>query len=162
MSVAKGQGLVRGGNSMVPIRATLGPGSTGSTEVLARYTSGDYANDCGHLLVDLGADGSHYVAGLDSPNGTPELNVMKVVAGVQTAVARVSFPASNGAAYWERVRVKAGVVSVKVWKDSAPEPATWDLTWTDTSPLPGGQAGIESWDDGRGWAIDNFSAGQLP
>ncbi|HEU5002696.1 MAG TPA: putative Ig domain-containing protein, partial [Actinomycetota bacterium] len=36
-----------------------------------------------------------------------------------------------------------------------------NLSYTDTAPLPAGMAGVESWDDGAGWAIDHFSAGNL-
>jgi hypothetical protein len=157
-----GRGLVNGSNSMDLLRATLGSASAGGTDVVARYTSRDYANDCGHLLAGFSDAGTYYVGGLDSPDGTPELNVMKVVGGTQTRVARVAFPAKNGTAYWERVRVRGGVISVKAWKSGTAEPASWNLTWADASPLPAGRAGIESWDDGRGWAIDHFSAGSLP
>ena len=148
------------GNDPPSIRARLT--SAGGTEVVARYTSRDYANDCGHLLAGFSDAGSYYVGGLDSPDGTPELNIMKVVGGTQTRVARVAFPTRNGSGYWERMRIQGGVVSVKAWKAGTAEPAGWNLTWTDASPLPGGRAGIESWDDGRGWAIDHFSAGSLP
>jgi hypothetical protein len=157
-----GRGLVNGSNSMDLLRATLGLAPAGGTEVVARYTSHDYANDCGHLLAGFIDAGNYYVGGLDSPDGKPELNVMKVVGGTQTRVANVAFPARNGAAYWERMRIQGGVVSVKAWKAGTAEPTDWNLTWTDASPLPGGLAGIESWDDGRGWAIDHFSAGSLP
>jgi hypothetical protein len=162
VSGGAGRGLVNGSNSMDLLRATLGSVPAGGTEVVARYTSRDYANDCGHLLAGLSDAGTYYVGGLDSPDSTPEINVMKVVGGTQTRVARVAFPARNGTAYWERVRVQGGVVSVKVWKGGTAEPASWNLTWADASPLPAGSAGIESWDDGRGWAIDHFSAGSLP
>src|ERR1700716_999815 len=94
-------------------RASLGPASAAGTEVVARYTSGDYANDCGHLLAGFSGAGSYYVGGLDSPGGTPEHNVRKVPCANQTRVAGVAFPATNGTAYWERIRVRGGVVSVK-------------------------------------------------
>src|ERR1700716_2538480 len=103
-------------------RASLGPASAAGTEVVARYTSDDYANDCGHLLAGFSGAGSYYVAGLDSPDGTPQLNVMKGVGGDPTRVARVAFPATNGTAYWERIRVQGGMVSVKAWRDGTAEP----------------------------------------
>jgi acid phosphatase len=160
-AAAGGHGLVSGSNSMDLLRATLGSVPAAGTEVVARYTSADYHNDCGHLLASFSGDGSYYVAGLDSPYGAPELNVMKVVGGTQSRVAHVAFPAVDGTAYWERIRIQGGVVSVKAWKDGTAEPSSWNLTWTDHSPLPGGLAGVESWDDGQGWAIDHFSAGSL-
>jgi hypothetical protein len=158
---AGGHGLVSGSNSMDLMRATLGSVPAARTEVVARYTSADYHNDCGHLLASFSGGGSYYVAGLDSPYGFPELNVMKVVGGTQTRVAHVAFPTLDGTAYWERVRIQGGVVSVRAWRDGTAEPSFWNLTWTDHSPLPGGLAGVESWDDGQGWAIDHFSAGSL-
>ncbi len=161
LSVAGGRGLVNGSNAMATVRATLGAGVASDTEAIARYTSGDYANDAGHLVARFSNAGTYYAAGLDSPNGAPELNVMKVVNGAQTRVANTSFAATNGTGYWERIRVQGSSVSVRAWQDGTTEPRTWNLTWTDPSPLPAGRASIESWDDGRGWAIDHFSAGKL-
>jgi hypothetical protein len=90
---------------------------------------------------------------------------MRVSGGSQIRVANVAFPATNGAPYWQRVRLSTSgstvTILVKAWKDGTTEPGAWSLTYTDTSPLPAGSAGIEAWDGGRGWAIDHFSAGSL-
>ncbi|HEU5001667.1 MAG TPA: Ig domain-containing protein, partial [Actinomycetota bacterium] len=166
LSVAGNQGRVQGSNSMATARVTLGSATSLNAEAVDRYTSGDYANDCGHLLLRYSSATSFYVAGLDSPVSGAEINVMKMSGGTEARVASVAFPAVNGTAYWQRVRVtnsgSTATIQVRVWKDGTAEPSTWNLSYTDTAALPAGTAGIESWDDGLGWAIDHFSAGSLP
>ena len=161
MNVAVGRGLVSGTHDMSTLRATLGTHVSGDAEVVVRYTSGDYNNDDGHVLLRFSDAGDYYVAGLDSPNGKPEVNVMRKSGGKQSRVASTSFAATNGTSYWERVRIQGGVVSVRIWKDGTAEPPTWTLTYTDHSPLPAGTVGMESWDSGHGWYVDHFSAGDL-
>ncbi len=162
LSVSGNEGRVLGSGAMGTVRATLGTHTAADTDVVARYTSADYANDNGHLVSRFSGTGTYYAAGLDSPNGTPELNIMKVSGGSQTRVAGVAFAAVNGTSYWERTRVvtsgSGAVISVRAWKDGTAEPGGWNLTYTDSSPLPAGRAGIESWDDGLGWKIDHFAA----
>jgi hypothetical protein len=108
---------------------------------------------------------NYYVAGLDSPFSAAEINVMKVSGGSQTRVANVAFAAANGVGYWQRAKITTSgssvTIQVKVWQDGTTEPNNWNLSWTDTSPLPAGSAGIEAWDSGAGWAIDHFSAGKF-
>jgi hypothetical protein len=133
--------------------------------VVDRYTSSDYANDAGHLMLRFSNSSNYYVAGLDSPFSAAEINVMKVSGGSQTRVANVAFAATNGVGYWQRAKITTSgssvTIQVKVWQDGTTEPNNWNLSWTDTSPLPAGSAGIEAWDSGAGWAIDHFSAGKF-
>src|SRR5207237_3684006 len=108
LSVSGNEGRVDGSNSMALLRATLGTQTAADSDVVARYTSGDYADDAGHLVSrfsDSESTATYYAAGLDSPDGTPELNIMKVVAGSQTRVANTAFSAADGTAYWERTNV---------------------------------------------------------
>ncbi|MCW3036224.1 MAG: hypothetical protein JWM17_1536, partial [Actinobacteria bacterium] len=105
LSVSGNEGLVKGNGSMALVRATLGTTTAGDTDVVARYASGDYANDAGHLVSRYSGLGTYYAAGLDSPNGTPELNIMRVKGGAQTRVANAAFGAVTGTAYWERTRI---------------------------------------------------------
>src|SRR5260370_21232436 len=81
--------------------APLATHTAAATDVVARYTSGDYADDAGHLVSRFSSAGTYYAAGLDSPDGTPELNIMKTLGGSQTRVANIAFPAANGTAHWE-------------------------------------------------------------
>ncbi len=46
-----------------------------------------------------------------------------------------------------------------VWHQSKPQ--TPQLTWADTSPIVTGKVGLEGWDGGAGWSIDNFAAGDV-
>jgi hypothetical protein len=163
LSVSGGQGLVLGSDSMATINAILGNQVASDTEVVARYTSQDYSNDAGHLILRYSGASSYYLAGLDSPRGTPVLNIFKMSGGGATQVASVAFPATNGPSYWERARVEtsgtSAVISVKAWADGTAEPAAWNLSYSDASPLPSGRVGVSAWDDGLGWAIDDLSAG---
>ena len=146
LSVSGNEGRVKGSGSMALLRATLGSKTAADTDVVGRYTSEDYANDAGHLVSRYSGSGTYYAAGLDSPDGTPELNVMRVRRGAQTRVANVAFAATDGTAYWERTSIQttgsAAVISVRAWKDGTPEPSDWNLTYTDTAPLPAGKAGV--------------------
>ena len=134
-------------------------------EVVARYTSNDYRNDDGHLLFRYSGAASSYAVGLDSPMGLPELNIMRTSGGTKSRVANIAFPAVNGTAYWERARIQtsgsSATILVRAWPDGTPEPATWNLTYTDPSPLPAGMVGMEAWDSGAGWKVDSFSATAL-
>src|SRR5438309_820937 len=154
LSVSGNEGWVKGSSSMALLRATLGTRTASDSDVVARYTSGDYLNDAGHLVSRYSGTGTYYAAGLDSPNGTAELNIMRVKGGSQTRVANVAFAAITGTAYWERTSIQTSgstaVMSVRAWQDGTVEPSGWNLTYTDTAPLPAGKAGIESWDSGLG------------
>jgi hypothetical protein len=165
LSVSIGSGRVAGSGSLATLRLTLGTGSAADTEVVDRYTSSDYANDAGQVLLRLSNASTYYRAGLDSPVSGPEINIMRTTGGTETRVANVAFAAVNGASYWQRARVTTSgttaVISVRVWRDGTAEPTTWNLTWTDTAPLPAGTAGLAAWDGGAGWAADHFSAGKL-
>jgi hypothetical protein len=165
LSVSGNEGRVKGNASMALLRATLGTTTAGDTDVVARYTSGDYANDAGHLVSRYSGFGTYYAAGLDSPNGTPELNIMRVKGGSQARVAHAAFPAVTGTAYWERTRIEtsggAAVIAVRAWQDGTVEPSGWGVTYTDRAPLPAGKAGVESWDSGLGWSVDHFAASAL-
>ncbi len=165
LSVSGNEGRVDGSNSMALLVATLGSQTAADTDVVARYTSRDYADDAGHLVSRFSSTGTYYAAGLDSPDGRPELNIMKALGGSQTRVANVAFPAADGTAYWERTSIRtsrtAAVISVRAWKDGTAEPTGWNLTYADWSPLPPGRAGVESWDSGLGWSMDHFAASLL-
>jgi hypothetical protein len=165
LSVSGNEGWVKGSSSMALLRATLGTKSAADTDVIARYTSGDYLNDAGHLLSRFSGTGTYYAAGFDSPNGTAELNIMRVKGGSESRVANVPFAAVNGTAYWERTRIQTSgstaLISVRAWQDGTVEPSGWNVTYADPAPLPAGKAGIESWDSGLGWSIDHFAASEL-
>ena len=165
LSVANGAGHVVGARDMSTMRSTLGAVTATDATLVARYTSQDYGNDDGHLLFRYSGPGSYYLAGLDSPLGSPELNVMRMSNGVQARVANVAFPAVNATSYWEMASIQTSgttaVIKVKAWAEGTPEPTTWNLMYTDAAPLPGGTAGMEAWDSGKGWAVDSFAATPL-
>jgi len=164
-SVSGNQGHVLGSGSMSTLVATLGTSTAADTEVVDRLTSNDYANDAGQVIFRASSSSTYYAAGLDSPVSGAEINVFRVSGATKSRVANVAFAATNGTAYWQRARITTSggsvTIMVRVWQDGTVEPSTWNLAYTDNSPLPAGMAGARSWDGGLGWAIDHFSAGKL-
>lgn len=165
MSVSGSQARLNGSSGMAPVKAVLGAKTAGDSEAVARYTSQDYGNDTGHLMLRFSGPSSYYVAGLDAPNGSSVLDIMRDSGQGDVKVASVPFAAVDGTSYWERVRVEgagsSAKISVRAWPDGTPEPSTWNLTYSDASPLPAGRVGIQAWDGGSGWTLDSFSAGNL-
>ncbi|HEU5003587.1 MAG TPA: IPT/TIG domain-containing protein [Actinomycetota bacterium] len=165
LSVSGGEGILQGSSSLGTERLTLGTATAADAEVVDRYTSGAYGSDTGHVLLRFSSPSSYYSAGLDAPVSGSEINIMRTSGGVESRVANVAFPTVTGTAYWQRVRIttagSAATIQVRVWADGTSEPSTWNLSYTDTSPLPAGSVGVEAWDNGSGWRIDNFSAGNL-
>jgi len=160
---AAGRGLVNGSNSMDLLRATLGSAPAGGTEVVARYTSRDYANDCGHLLAGLSDAGTYYVGGLDSPDSTPEINVMKVVGrhadqGGQGGLPRQERDRLLGARQdpgRRGCRSRCGRAELRSrHRGTSPGPTPRRCLRAVPGSSPGTTAGC--------WAIDHFSAGSLP
>jgi hypothetical protein len=118
------------------------------------------SNNGGDILADVvfSATG-HQLAGVTlstNPNGaawyqcdlntqTGVVNLVKRLNGVMNWVAQVPFVAQPGTPYWLRCDVQpngtTNVVSARVWAAGNPEPTTWQVTWTDPSPLAAGQAG---------------------
>jgi len=102
-----------------------------------RYTSSDYANDAGQVVLRLSNTSPYYRAGLDSPMAGAEINVLRGSGGTETRVANVAFAAVNGVSYRQRARITTSgttaTISVRVWKDGTAEPTGWNLTST---PLP--------------------------
>jgi len=165
LSVSNNSGRVAGSGSLATLRLTLGTSTALDTEAVDRYTSGAYGSDAGHLMLRFSNASTYYLVGLDSPVSGAELNVMRAGGGSEARVANVAFAATNGTAYWQRARVTTSgttaTILVRVWADGTAEPSTWNLTYTDTAPLPAGSAGVEAWDGGAGWAVDHFTAGKL-
>jgi hypothetical protein len=56
-------------------------------------------------------------------------------------IAAAPFPNQAGAWYWMRFRAEGSTLKVRVWADGGAEPATWNITSTDTA-ITSGSAGV--------------------
>jgi acid phosphatase type 7 len=165
LSVGSNEGHITATSSSALQTLTLGTTTAMGTEAVARYSTGSFKDDTGRLLLRFKDANNYYAAGLNSPNGAPILQVVKVLSGSASQMCSTAFSAVNSAFYWERVRVQtsgtSAVISVKAWASGSVEPTAWQLSCTDASPLGAGLSGVNGWDGGVGWSLDTFSAGNL-
>lgn len=165
LSVANNEAHIAGASSSPYQILTLGTTTATNEEVVGRYSTGSFGDDAARLLLRFLNTKNYYAAGIDSPKGTPQLDIIRVANGTQHSLCTTPFPATNGSFYWERVRVqtsgKSAVLSVRAWAAGTAEPATWQLSCTDTAPLGAGLTGVDAWDGGVGWSLDTYSAGNL-
>jgi hypothetical protein len=121
----------------------------------AAYQGGDILveatfSNIGHAMfgatIDNNARGTQWYQALAGTQ-TKDLEIVKRFGGIMTTEATIPFgPYVAGQAYWlredESVTGGGVTVAMRVWADGTPEPATWQLTWTDPTPLAPGQPGV--------------------
>jgi hypothetical protein len=101
----------------------------------------------GHQLAGLmlQVTGGSYWYQADINTHTNLINLVKRNAGVMNWVASVPFTAQANTAYWVRLDVQPNgtgeILNTRVWAAGTPEPTSWMVTWTDSSPLAAGQTG---------------------
>ena len=80
---------------------------------------------------------------MNTSTGTLELR--KRLNGIMTTEADIPVTYVANTPYWIRLDVQAGggseQIRERIWAAGTTEPASWQVTWTDTSPLPAGNAG---------------------
>ncbi|HEU5002362.1 MAG TPA: hypothetical protein VFW71_06230, partial [Actinomycetota bacterium] len=164
-SVGASGGVMAGTASSSPNYLTLGSGSATNVEAVAEFSTGDAAADDQRIILRFQDAGDFYAAGIASPNNAAELDILKVSGGSLTSLASAPFTATANTQFWVRAQVVASgtsaVLSLRAWADGTTEPTTWQVTHTDTAPLPGGGVGLDGYDGGAGWTVANFSAGDL-
>ena len=85
-----------------------------------------------------------------------KLELLRRSGGTSTVVGTpFAFTASARTTYWLRVDAQSSggseVLSARVWADGSAEPASWQTTYTDTSPLTAGEPGaLGIWQKGGG------------
>ena len=138
-------------NGIITYTGSNGHKAAGSVPVPANR-GGDVLEEIefsaiGHQLGGemLQVTGGSYWYQADLNTSTGVINLVKRNAGVMNWVASTPFVAAANTPYWIRLDVQpvgsTEVVNARVWANGTPEPTTWMVTWTDTSPLAAGQAG---------------------
>ena len=112
-------------------------------DALAEITFTAVGHGVGGLCLQVTGGTSWYQGDMNTSTGT--LEIRKRLNGIMTTEAYVPFTYVANTPYWIRLDVQAGVgseqVSERIWAAGTTEPTSWQVTWTDTSPLPTGSAG---------------------
>jgi DNA-binding beta-propeller fold protein YncE len=123
-------------NGSGPYNAVLGPTATDAQVFFTGSISSFTNNNLGAVLRWQNAN-NWYKAYI---NGT-QLVVQKRLNGVITTLAQTNFTAQPNTPYDLRFQMVGPTLSAKVWAASAPEPASWAITTTDSS-IASGQCGL--------------------
>lgn len=65
----------------------------------------------------------------ESTNG---VDLRKAISGKETSLGTSSITLTNGVDYWVRFRAEGTTISAKVWADGDTEPASWDISVTNS------------------------------
>jgi len=115
-----------------------------SGDVLARIRFSNIGGAEGGVNLDNNSHGSQwYQADMNTDLHTIELR--KRFNGIMTTVASFPFTFTPNTTYWLRVDVQVsnGVAQVngRAWLDGTTEPTTWQVSYTDKTPLVAGYPG---------------------
>ncbi len=115
-----------------------------SGDVLARITFSNIGGAEGGVSLDNDKRGTQwYQADMNTDLHTLELR--KRYLGKMTTVASFPFSFTPNTTYWLRIDVQVtngvAVVNGRAWLDGTSEPTTWQVTYTDTTPLVAGYPG---------------------
>jgi hypothetical protein len=82
---------------------------------------------------------------VDANTDLGTLEIRKRASGIMTTESSTTMSYSASTAYWlrEDVQISSGVATVeaRLWQDGTTEPTSWQVSWSDSSPLASGQAG---------------------
>lgn len=128
--------------------AIIGP-TVGDSEVFfSGYVENSYKNGNMGAIIRWQDDLNWYkayIGGDNSGDNGTTIQLQKFVKGVYTDLQDVSFTASPGTNYSLRFNATGNTFKVKVWKTSNPEPAGWNITYTDSKNLwPTGNIGLRT------------------
>jgi hypothetical protein len=112
-------------------------------DALAEITFTAVGHGVGGLCLQVTGGTAWYQGDMNTSTGT--LEIRKRLNGIMTTEAFVPVAYVANTAYWLRLDVQAGSgseqVNLRMWAAGTTEPSTWQVTWTDNSPLPAGAAG---------------------
>ena len=112
-------------------------------DVLAKITFTSIGQAVGGVTLQVKQGVSWYQADMNTANKVLELR--KRDHGTMTTVAARPLTYSAHTPYWvrEHVQVTNGVAQIqaRAWRDGTTEPSDWQVTYSDTHPLPAGNAG---------------------
>ena len=114
-------------------------------DALAEITFTAIGHGEGGLCLQVTGGTAWYQGDMNTSLGT--LEIRKRRTGTTTTQASVPFAYAANTGYWLRLDIQAGSgseqVRERIWAAGTAEPSTWQVTWTDNSPLPAGAAGAE-------------------
>lgn len=112
-------------------------------DVLAKITFTSVEQAVGGVTLQVRGGMSWYQADMNTASKILELR--KRDRGIMTTVTSIPFTYSVNTPYWvrEHVQVSNGAAQIKarVWHNGTNEPSNWQVTYSDTHPLPAGNAG---------------------
>jgi len=112
-------------------------------DALAEVTITNVGHGVGGLCLQVTGGTSWYQGDMNTSDSI--LEIRKRLNGIMTTEASIPFTYVASTPYWIRLDVQAGIgseqVSERIWAAGTIEPTSWQVTWTDTSPLPAGNAG---------------------
>lgn len=113
-------------------------------DILEKFTFTNVGGAEAGACLNVAGGTSWYQADANTNLGT--LEIRKRFNGIMTTEISLAMPYSANQAYWlrEDVQVSGGVATVqaRLWADGTSEPTGWQVSWTDSSPLAAGQAGV--------------------
>jgi hypothetical protein len=136
------------------VYASLGVTTYTDQEILVRITPSVNGADFGVAArVTFGTAITGYRFNY---NGS-QLVLSRVFNGAAPTTATAAKTLVANTPYWFRLKVISGTVNARVWQDGTLEPSTWDITYTDASPIASGAPGVTgSPSGGTSVAYDNF------
>lgn len=112
-------------------------------DVLAKITFTSVGQAIGGVTLQVKEGVSWYQADMNTADKVLELR--KRDHGIMTTVASIPLTYSAHTPYWvrEHVQVSNGVAQIhaRAWQNGMTEPSNWQVTYSDTHPLPAGNAG---------------------
>lgn len=127
-------------------------------DALAKITFTSVEQAVGGVTLQVRGGMSWYQADMNTASKILELR--KRDHGIMTTVASIPFTYSANTPYWirEHVQVSNGVaqINARAWRNGTAEPSNWQVTYSDTHPLPAGNAGAMG-----DWLKKPFSGAQI-
>lgn len=110
------------------------------------------ASHNGLIVRASGATRNGYIACLNGASGaTPLFELFKYTADTYTQIATVAFSWSVGADYNVRLEAVGTTIRAKIWGALDPEPASWDISVTDSDHASGAVGMAYFWAADYSW-----------
>ena len=143
--------------------------SLADAEILAlirpHADSGDTSNAVGLVLRGSGGSGTQTgyraVLNSNSAGAQDKIEISKWVGGSFTFLANATFNWALDTNYWMRFRAFGTALKVKIWADGDDEPASWNVSTTDSSIADAGLAGAYIFNPASSFYLGSFRLGPM-
>lgn len=143
------------GNYNIPIWAGDGIQSNGGDSLMEFVTNSGDTHGGLTLPLNFAPDASQGYECRANMN-TGAIAITRRISSTTTSETSAAFTFSASNIYWMRCNYDgSGHVKLRIWKNGVLEPTTWNLSWTDTSPLASNYSGIGNFFTGTGSDIYN-------